>query len=157
VETKRLTATERESLVRMNVALEILSVEPDNLARRSSLIPGAKRDLAMMRTKIGNLMFKFVHTIPPEQYKTYINSLKMASYTIGVRRPGGSPRDDKSCGLWLPKEVINGLVDGCHEHCMMCTMDRAERNACSFRKTLDAVPNDAPQREDGDCPYYTVI
>ena len=68
METKRLTATERESLVRMNVALEILSVEPEILAQRSAMIPGAKRDLAMMRTKIGNLMGKYVLTIPPEQY-----------------------------------------------------------------------------------------
>lgn len=157
METKRLTATERESLVRMNVALEILSVEPEILAQRSAMIPGAKRDLAMMRTKIGNLMGKYVLTIPPEQYRTYINSLKMASYAIGVKRPGGTARDDKNYGLWLPNEVINGLVEGCHDHCMMCSLDRAERNCCSFRKTLDAIPNDAPQRDDGDCPYYAVI
>lgn len=157
METKRLTASERESLVRLNVALEILTNEPAGLAQRSALIPGAKRDLAMMKTKIGKLMGEYVLTIPPDQYKTYINSLKMASYTIGVKRPGAQQRDDRNYGLWLPNEVINGLLEGCHDHCMMCSLDRGQRKCCQFRKTLDAIPNDVEQREDGDCPYYTVI
>ena len=157
METKRLSATERESLVRLNIAFEILTREPELLAARSALIPGAKRDLAMMSTKISKLMAKFLLTIPPDQYRTYINSLKMASYSVGVRRPGGTVRDDKNYGLWLSHEVISGLLDGCYEHCMMCSMDKAERRSCILRKTLDAIPNDAPQRDDGDCPYYTII
>ena len=157
METKRLTASERESLVRLNVALEILTNEPAGLETRSALIPGAKRDLAMMKAKIGKLMGEYVLTIPPEQYKTYINALKMATYAIGVKRPGGQQRNDKDYGLWLPNEVINGLLEGCHDHCMMCSLDRDGRNRCPFRKTLDAIPNDVELREDGDCPYYTAI
>lgn len=93
---KRLTASERESLVRMNVALEILTQEPASLADRSALIPGAKRDLAMMASKITKLMEAYARTIPMEQLSTYMNSLKLASYVVGVKRPGGQYRDD-SC------------------------------------------------------------
>ena len=155
--TKRLTASERESLVRMNVALEILTQEPASLADRSSMIPGAKRDLAMMASKVTKLMEAYARTIPMEQLSTYMNSLKLASYVVGVKRPGGQYREDKNYGLWLPNEVINGLLAGCHDHCMMCDMDKSERKCCSLRKTLDVIPNDVKRREDGDCPYYAVI
>lgn len=155
--TKRLTASERESLMRMNIALEILTREPANLAERSTLIPGAKRDLAMMSSKIRQLMDGYVRTIPPEQCRTYINSLKMAGYVIGAKRPGLREHDDRNYGMWLPYEVIHALLDGCHDHCMMCELDKVSRKRCLLRKALDIIPNDAEQSEEGDCPYYAVI
>ena len=157
METKRLTASERESLVRLNVALEILTKEPAELAQRSALIPGAKRDLAMMSAKIRKLMDGYAHTIPSEQLRTYANSLKMVSYVIGAKRPGGQGRDDKNYGMWLPYEVINKLLDGCHDHCMMCGLDKTDRKRCPLRKALDTIPNDVERSEDGDCPYYGII
>ena len=40
MEKIRLTASERESLIRMNVAYEILDSEGEHLARRFGVIPG---------------------------------------------------------------------------------------------------------------------
>lgn len=157
MEQKRLTASERESMVRLSVAYEILTQEVETLKERSKLVPGARRDMAMMRTKIDHLLHAFMGTIPSAQLTTFQNALKMSSYVIGVRRPGATPRDDKNYGIWLPNEVINELLGACHDHCLVCNYDRAERNRCKFRKTLDAIPNDVEDRADGDCPYCTII
>lgn len=153
---RRLTATEKEALQRLNIALEILTKEKDNLAARAAMIPGAKRDMAMMAAKIEKLMGEMVLTIPDEQLATYVRALKMVSYTIGVKNPFRQT-NEKDYGMWLPFDVINGLLEGCHDHCMMCNLDRVGRMRCRFRKTLDTIPNDVVQWQDGDCPYYTVI
>ena len=71
MEQKRLTASERECLVRLNVALEILTKEPAGLAQRSAMVPGVRRDLAMMAAKINKLMDGFIDTIPNDQLLTY--------------------------------------------------------------------------------------
>ena len=67
MEKKRLTASERESLIRLNVALEILANEPEHLAARANSVPGAKRDMAMMVAKIRKLLEGFTGTIPDDQ------------------------------------------------------------------------------------------
>lgn len=153
----RLTASERESLIRMNIALEILTQEPAGLARRSALVPGAKRDLAMMATKIRKLMEGFTKTIPDDQLLIYRRALQMSSYTVGMKKPVFNQRNEKDFGMWLPFEVINELLAGLHEKCMMCDLDTVGRKKCPLRKALTIIPNDVPDRDDGDCPYYTVI
>ncbi|MBR1565141.1 MAG: hypothetical protein IJ649_00115 [Oscillospiraceae bacterium] len=102
-------------------------------------------------------MAEMVFTIPEEQFATYIRSLEMASFTVGIKKPGDMGRNDKDFGMWLSYEAINGLLEGCHEHCMMCPGDKAQRRACKLRKVLTSIPNDAPERDDGDCPFYTLM
>lgn len=155
--TTRLTASDRESLMRLNVAYEILLTEGAHLDRRLNMIDGGKRDWGLLKKKINQLMERLTDTIPKDQMMTYIRSLQMASYTIGIKRPGGIVRNEKDFGLWLSYSVINRLIDGCHDHCMMCPSDKAERRACELRKALDEIPNDAPDRDDDDCPYYTLM
>lgn len=154
----RLTASEREALLRMNIALEVLYTETKPLERRARLIPGAKRDLAMMAGKIRKLMQEFAKTIPDNQLLTYRRALEMVSYTVGVRQPGkDGQRSYREYGMWLPFEVLNELLVGCHDHCLVCHDDPAKRRACKLRKALETIPNDRDEREDGDCPYYTLM
>ena len=157
MERIKLTASDRESLMRLNIAYEILETEGDNLDRRLRQISGGKRDYGLIKAKINRLMHDVVDTIPQDQLMTYIRSLKMASYTIGIKKPGKMERNDKEYGLWLSFDVINALLTGCHDHCMMCPGDKAERRACKLRKALETIPNDAPDRSDGDCPFYTIM
>jgi len=157
MEKIRLTASERESLIRLNVAYEIMETDGPHLERRLSTIRGGKRDYGLIKSKINLLMEGFTDTIPDDQLKTYINSLKMASYTIGIKKPGAMARNEKDYGMWLSYDVINALLSGCHDHCMMCPGDKAERRACKLRKALTTIPNDAPERDDGDCPFYTLM
>lgn len=157
MEKIRLTASDRESLIRLNVAYEIMETEGGQLDRRLRVINGGKRDYGLIKSRINKLMEGIVDTIPDDQLKTYINSLKMASYTIGIKKPGTMGRNEKDYGMWLSYEVINSLLSGCHDHCMMCPSDKAERRACKLRKALATIPNDAPDRNDGDCPFYTLM
>ena len=154
---KRLNATERESLVRLNVAYEILLRESENLKDRARAIPWAARDLGLLRYRINRLMEQFAETIPTDQLKTYVNALKMTGYTIGAKRPFGEKRNEKDYGMWLPYEALNTLLEGCHDKCMMCDLDAMGRKKCPLRRALDSIPNDVPERHDGDCQYYTVI
>ena len=154
---KRLTASKRESLLRLNIALEILAGEPEHLAQRSAMVPGAKRDMAMMAAKIHKLLEGFTETIPDDQLMMYRRSLQMATFTIGIRRPGGTPRNEQDYGMWLPYWIINELLAGLHDKCLMCSLDKGQRRGCSLKKALDTIPNDAALPEDGDCAYYTLI
>ena len=154
---KRLTASERESLMRLNVAREILVQEPAHMRARTASVPGAKRDLAMMAAKIRKVMDGFEATIPADQMMTYIRNLNSASYMIGVRYPGPQKRDDVNYGLWIPYEVLNALLAGCHDHCMMCNADIVGQKRCRLRKALATIPNDSEERSDGGCPYFELM
>lgn len=156
-ETKRLTASEREALLRMNVAMEILLLDIHQLDGRAKMVPWARRDLAMLSAVARRLLEGFSATIPPDQTQSYLNALSMVSYTVGVKKPGAMTRDEKNYGIWLPWEVINAMLVGCHDHCLMCPMDKAQRRACELRKALTTIPNDTEERSDGDCPYYGLI
>lgn len=153
----RLSASDRESLMRLNVAFEILETEGDQLARRLRVIKDGKRDYGLIKHRINKLMECMIETIPEDQIMTYVRSLKMTSYTIGIKKPGPMGRNEKDYGMWLSYEVINALLNGCHDHCMMCSEDKAERRACKLRKALATIPNDAPERDDNDCPFYTLM
>jgi len=155
--TKRLTASEREALVRMSVALEILWEAPAALRARSKLVKNATRDLAMMRSVIFKLMGKFAATIPEDQQRSYRITLDNMSYTVGMKRPAKQTRDEKNYGMWIPYEILRALLAGCEDHCLMCPDDVAKRRACKLRRAMEAIPNDAPPRDDGECPFYTVM
>ena len=154
---KRLTASEREALMRLNVARDILTLEPAHLTARMALVPGAKRDTAMMAAKVKTLMKGIEATIPQEQMMTYLRNIDSACYVVGVKRPGAQHRDEKNYGIWLPFEVVNTLFAGCHDHCMMCNLDIVGRKQCALRKALHTIPNDSEERSDGDCPYFELM
>lgn len=156
-ETKRLTASEREALLRMTVAMDILRLDLGPLRERAKLVRWAKRDMAMMAAVAERLETEFIETIPPEQLLMYRRAAQMVSYTIGVKKPGPSSLDEKNYGMWIPWEVLNALLAGCHDHCLMCPMDKAQRRSCELRKALAIIPNDSQERSDGDCPYYGLI
>ena len=112
METKRLTASEREALLRLNVAMEILILDIGALSERARLIPYAKRDMTMMAKKAEKLLGEFARTIPDAQLMTYRRSLE----SFGI--------------------VSSAFISG---------------------QALDMIPNDTTDREDGDCPYYTLL
>ena len=157
MDRKRLSASERDSLVKLNFVLEILKKDLNPIRARLASIPYAKRDIGLIASTIEKLMEKAGETIPDEQLMTYIHALEMSSYVIGAKSPVKRGTNVKEYGMWLPYEVLNELFLGCHDHCLMCTLDTVGRKQCSLRRTLDAIPNDVCDREDGDCPYATVI
>lgn len=156
--TRRMTATEKEAMMRLNVALEILDSEPAKLRARLAEVPYSARDLGLLKGTIHRLMEKLTKTIPSDQLPMWIRTLETACYTVGNRRPAtGMLRDEKSYGIWVSFETMHILFDGLHDRCLMCALDGAQRRMCPLKKALDTIPNDAPRRDDGDCQYYTLI
>ena len=154
---KRLTASERDAMLRMNVVLEILATEVPKLESRLKDIPYAKRDIGMMRSKILKLVGALTETVPDDQMWHWMKMMETASYYVGARRPAQGDNNEKEYGYWLSVKTIRTLLDGLHEKCMMCNLDKAERRACPLRKAIDSIPNDTEERDDGDCHYYTVL
>lgn len=154
---KRMTASERDALLRMNVALEILATEVPKLEGRLKEIPYAKRDIGLLKNRIYKLVGALTDTIPEEQMYHWYKMMETATYYVGARNPGQESKNEREYGYWLSVRTIRELLDGLHEKCMMCNLDLAQRRACPLRKAIDSIPNDTPDREDGDCHYYTVL
>jgi hypothetical protein len=155
---RRMTATEKEAMLRLNVALEILDSEPVKLRARLAEVPYSGRDLGLLKGTIHRLMKKLTKTIPADQLPMWIRTLETACYTVGNRRPAtGMGRDEKSYGIWVSFDTMRILLDGLHDRCLMCALDGTQRRACPLKKALDTIPNDAPRKDDGDCQYYTLI
>lgn len=155
--TKRLTATEREMIMAFSVAADLIVRTQETMPERTAMIPGGKRDLAMMASKVRKLVERYMDTIPTEQLPIIKRSMASCSYRIGSRRPAEPQQDTKNYGIWLPYEVLNELLEGAREKCVVCTLDKAQRRACKLKKALDTVPNDVREKDDGDCQYYTLI
>lgn len=154
---KRLTASERDAILRMNVVLEILDTETRKLEGRMEGIKYAKRDIGMMRAKIGKLVHDLAATIPDDQRWHYVKMLETATYYVGAKNPVKEAHNKSEYGYWLPVKTIEALLDGCHDKCMVCDLDKSHRRACPLRKAIDSIPNDTPERDDGDCQYYTIL
>lgn len=153
----RMTATERDALLGMNVALCILAKAPEQLAKRAKLIPNAARDLGLIKGRITHIMEGMAGTIPANQLQSYLNTLKGSSYIVGCKSPAAGTNDTKNYGTWLSYDTIYELMGGCHDRCMLCELDKGEQRACKLRKAFDTIPNDTKEREDGKCPYYGLI
>lgn len=157
MEKKRLTASEMESLLRMKAASIILKEVPAKMEQRTSMVPYAKRDFCMMAAKIKKLHDAFVETIPEQQKSTYDNNLRMCNFSIGVKLPGRTQRDDREYGMWISYEVLNCLLEACHDHCTMCILDKGQRRACKLKKAMDILPNDVIRPDENDCPYFGIV
>jgi hypothetical protein len=147
-----MSASERETMLRVVTALNILITEPEQLKSRMKDVPYYSRDVGMLRKKALTMIEKMTDTIPKEQMWQWYREVKSVSYTVGVS--GVTSRNNEKYGVWLPNNVINALLEGCKEQCLMCNLDKGQRRACALKKALDAVPNDVPDKMDGDCPYY---
>ena len=153
--TKRMSAGERDTMLRIVTALNILVTEPEKLKERMKDMPYYSRDVGMLKAKALQIIGKMTDTIPQEQMWQWYREVKSVTYTVGI--PRVSSHNNDNYGVWLPNNLINALMDGCKEQCLMCNLDRAQRRACRLKKTLDAIPNNVQDKADGDCPYYAEI
>ena len=157
-ETKRMTAGERESLMRVNLAMSLLLSEADSLKRRNKLIRYGNQMLAAARGLVSRYVSDCYRTIPLEQLKTIQRSIADTTYTVGVRCQATRDRNrDREYGVVVPIGALNAIFAACGEHCLMCMGSTDEQNRCPLRKALDAIPNDVQDRADGRCPYQGVL
>ncbi len=158
---KRLTAAERDAMMNLSVADQIVSNAIRDLGdERVRMVRYMKRDLKCVEKKLEKMLEAVLGTIPPEQQRTYCRSLMDASYTTGVKcraTSGNEQRRKDEYGLYLTFSEIEGLLDAAKEKCHFCGLDKEGIRRCPLRKTLDAIPNDAPDSDGTDCPYYRIM
>lgn len=156
-ERKRMTATERDQIIHLTVASDIMESIHQSLRDRAAMVPRGRSRIGIARWAIQSLMADILDTIPTDQLQALKRNMAMNTFTVGVKRPPGQRMQEKDYGIWISFQELIELLEGCHDHCMMCAMDKAQRRACPLRKALDVIPNDVKDRDDGDCPYYGVI
>ena len=160
MEIKRLTATERDAMMSLGVADQIVTNAIRDLREdRYRIVPHLKRDLRMIEKVLERILERFMASIPDAQKRTYVNSLRDGSYTVGVRCRAHNNELERrdSYGLYLTFGQINALLEAAKEKCHYCGLDAEGVARCKLRKTLDEIPNDAPDSDGRDCPYYRVI
>lgn len=96
MEKRRVYATEQDALLNLRVAENILRrIRQQNLlAERAKLVPYGARDLGNVIKGTERLLENLLATVPDNQRKTISRNVNSASYTIGVKRPGGTRNVD---------------------------------------------------------------
>ena len=157
-ERKRLCATEREALMNMSLAMDIMLRAKDLLPERMKMIEYGARDLGAITNGLTRLRRKILRTVPDCQIETLQRNLKACSYTIGVRRPGKEQAHNyKDFGCWVSWDFINEMLLGLHDHCLMCGLNAAEQRACPLAKALDSIPSDIPDAPGDGCRYRGIL
>lgn len=155
---QRITATEREALMRLNLAYNFLLESPENLTRRTKMIDRGAFYLASARKMMEQYIKSAYRTIPTEQLKIIQRSIKETSYTVGVKCPAtANARRFEEWGVIVPIAAINELFTACGDHCITCMGDTEAQAKCELRKALDMIPNDTEERSDGGCPYRALM
>lgn len=157
-ERKRLTATEREALMRINLALSICMNHRNELARRTGLIPRGAFYLASAQKMLERYVEECYRTIPAEQLMILQRSIREMTCYVGVRCPATmNANTGRDWGVIVPLNVINTLFAACTDHCLTCVRTGEDQRRCELKKALDLVPNDAKDRKDGSCPYGSIL
>lgn len=160
MERKRMTSSERDVLMHLSVANQILTnAVRDMPPARMRMVRFMKRDLRMIEVRLDKILSQIMDTLPTEQIRQYARALQDSSYTVGVkcgaRNNIGTRKDE--FGMYLTYAQLETLFDACKEKCMMCGLDTEGIRRCALRKVLDEIPNDAPDSDGTDCPYYRII
>lgn len=159
MDKRRLYSSEHDALLKLRVAENILrhTKEQGLLSERMKLIPYGARDLGNLISGVTRLLEKLLDTVPDNQRKTISRNVNSASYTLGVRRPGGNGRNMDDYGMWISLRTLNEILAGCHAHCLMCSMDVSQQKACPLNRALEELPSDLPDRKDGGCRFYGIV
>lgn len=158
MEKKRLTASERDAVLRLCAAMAILGSEPDKIKQRLSDMPFAKRDVGLIRKNISKMIEHIVLSVPVSQLNSLKRDIHNTTYSVSPRKLSATDTaNEKNAFMSLSYDTIYTLLEGVHDKCLMCDLDKGQRRACKLRKAIDSIPNDTPDREDGDCHYYGIL
>lgn len=152
---KRMTGAEREAIIRLMAAADILLKQRADLAERAKLVPGGPRDYGLIAAKTQSLYAQMLLTVPDDQLKTMLRNIPHLAYTVGTRRFARGDRDAEY-GMWLSFEALAPISEVLHEHCMLCTKDTQEQRQCPLAKALDTLPSEKDDTQPG-CGYFGLV
>lgn len=150
MEKKRLTASEREALMALNVAAQVTDGCAGALEKRLKGVVRGKMHLGAAKFWIEKVFADVVGTVPEEQLLSYRRNMRGCSYTVGVKSPAGLRCDDY--GVWIDNGCIHALRDACRDRCLVCEMDAAGRRKCELRRALGEMST--VEDGGGECPWW---
>ena len=160
METVRMTATEREALIRVNLGLTFLLDDVKPLENRTRMIKRGGWLLATARGCLQKYIHEALKTVSLDQLKTLNRTIRETTYSVGVRCPATQNRDIEKIrdfGIVVSYESMHVLLDACKEKCHLCGYDTEGQRRCPLRKALDSIPNDQIREGQDECPYYQII
>lgn len=157
-EKKRLSQDEQIAFLEVAGLLHILHGDaPEVLDPMLKLIPGGRRDIKMMRTKVKNLFDSLCDVTPQSTLQAIYPTLKRIKCRIGVPLIGKENVDEQT-GWVISFDDLRVLTSACYDKCMLCDRNGADIGKCELRKTLKRLPTpDEPEPMGGGCGYKRLI
>lgn len=156
----RMTATEKEWLVRMAIAEQIMDNNEPRVKKRIEQVAHGRLMLNGARGLLKRFLRDVEATLNDSDRRVLARSFSDTSYTIGIRckaTKGNKAKLENDYCIVVPMASINALLAACHEHCITCFGSQDEAKSCALRKAIDAIPNDTPDLPGGECPYKDAL
>lgn len=164
LQQKMMCASERDNEGLLHVMWDVSDDILRGNERRMKMVPGMKRDMALIRSLCEKYVVKVRCTVPPQQRAMMDRHLEHFSYTVGVRNPTSMGKRNKDdWGLWVSMHDLEVLFSTAHDFCMMCSDDLQHQRQCPLRKVMQRIGVQAeltvPDKEnkDGYCEYREYI
>ena len=148
---KRFTSAERSQLLRFGAALDIV-MEPWG-DQRFAMAKYGKRDLAMIRRKMQDLLAGTLESVPLDQIRQLRQHMKHAQVKVGITRMTVT-ENDRTYGTFLTNEACQALAEASREVCRVCMLDKHAAKKCKLRGALDEFWIKGVTGTENDCPYY---
>ena len=160
METKRMSATEKEWLVRLGIVDKIISADEPLVTKRIAMVPHGRLLISGASGLIKRFIRDVEKTLNDSDRKVLGRSFMDSTYTIGIRcvatKQNETKRNDEY-GIVVPINAIHALLDARKDHCLTCIGTREEARKCPLKKAMDTLPNDCEDKDDGSCPYRDVL
>lgn len=146
-----MTSVERAQILRYGVAWNILCEK--NAERRIEALKYGKRDMSMIRKKLGQMLEEMLHNAPDDQEKQLRQHLRYGSLTIGVAKTDKALHD-RTYGSFITIAAQQALVEASVEKCRLCMLDKHAAKKCDLRAALNEQYIQGVTGTENDCPYY---
>lgn len=155
---KRLSQDEQIAFLEVAGLLHILHGDaPEVLDPMLKLIPGGRRDIKMMRTKVKNLFESLCDVTPEASLRAMLPTLKKVRCRIGVPLIGHENMNAEN-GWVVSFDDLTTLTSACYDKRMLCDYTGAQISKCKLRKAFRNLPSpDEPEPLGGGCGYKRIL
>lgn len=129
----RLRSDETNDLFALYASLHEIDRAKSSLEKRLRSIPGAWRDISLLRSVLSKLVDRILETVPPEKLVSISRNMRCMTYRVYLSRPVTIPHDE----VLVDGEDLEVLTRYAHGYtCVGCDKDC---NKCELGKALDHV------------------
>ena len=152
---ERMRGDEREGLIMLLLAGQVLSDAEEKIGRRAGTVRRGSWRIHLAKSHINRAADDIMATIPVDQLQTAKHDMMKATYKIGWYRPL-QIRDE--WGVWVSYHDLARMADAIADHCITCNKDGNGQRKCELRKILNDIPGKTMEPEKGGpCPWATLM